>query len=140
MLDNHHQLHIYLGGHAHRPLHLEALLLGTPDQISAHCKIATDSRQRNRTFQQYPIQIGTMAQNSVLNKSQSIILQRSSSSPKVKNDKDRNTHVLTLLKRLDIAAGEGDADAVNGHLRLNWSFATVFECLQVLKGEKKVNF
>lgn len=37
----------------------------------------------------------------------------------------------TFFKRLDIAAGEGDPDAVNGHLRLDGSFASVFECLQV---------
>ena len=28
----------HLGGHAHRALHLEALVLGTLDQVSAHCR------------------------------------------------------------------------------------------------------
>lgn len=39
--------------------------------------------------------------------------------------------LLTLLQRLDVAAGEGDADAVDGDLGLHRSLASVFESLQV---------
>lgn len=37
--------------------------------------------------------------------------------------------LLTLLQRFDIAAGEGDADAVDGDLCLNRCLASVLESL-----------
>ena len=40
---------------------------------------------------------------------------------------------LTLLQRFDIAAGKGDADAVNGDLGLNRCLASVLESLHVRK-------
>lgn len=36
---------------------------------------------------------------------------------------------LTLFQRFDVAAGEGDADAVNGDLSLNRCLASVLESL-----------
>ena len=34
-------------------------------------------------------------------------------------------NLSTFLQRFDVAAGEGDADAVNGHLSLNGCLASV---------------
>lgn len=52
---------------------------------------------------------------------------------------------FTLLQRLDVAAGEGDADAVDGDLGLNRCLASVLECLHEWKNktftqEKGKNF
>lgn len=41
--------------------------------------------------------------------------------------------LLTLLQRFDIAAGEGDADAVNGNLSLNRCLTSVLESLHMKK-------
>lgn len=41
--------------------------------------------------------------------------------------------LLTLLQRFDIAAGEGDADAVDGDLGLNRCLASVLESLNKRK-------
>lgn len=41
--------------------------------------------------------------------------------------------LLTLLQRFDVAAGEGDADAVNGDLSLNRCLTSVLESLHVWK-------
>lgn len=46
--------------------------------------------------------------------------------------------VLTLLQRFDVAAGEGDADAVDGDLGLNRCLAGVLESLHEW-GKKKNN-
>lgn len=40
---------------------------------------------------------------------------------------------VTFLQRFDIAAGEGDANAVNGHLSINRCLASVLKSLQVWK-------
>lgn len=37
--------------------------------------------------------------------------------------------LLTLFQRFDVAASEGDADAVNGDLSLNRCLTSVLECL-----------
>lgn len=42
---------------------------------------------------------------------------------------DYSELLLTLLQRFDIAAGEGDADAVDGDLGLNRCLASVLESL-----------
>ena len=34
-------------------------------------------------------------------------------------------NLITFLQRFDVAAGEGDADAVNGHLSLDGCLASV---------------
>ncbi len=41
--------------------------------------------------------------------------------------------LLTLLQRFDVAAGEGDADAVNGNLCLNRCLTSVLESLYAWK-------
>ena len=38
----------YLGGHADGALHLEALLLGAPDQVAAHCSKLSNRRSQRR--------------------------------------------------------------------------------------------
>lgn len=41
--------------------------------------------------------------------------------------------LLTLLQRFDIAAGEGDTDAVDGNLSLNRCLTSVLESLHMRK-------
>lgn len=46
-------------------------------------------------------------------------------------------NLLTLLKGFDVAAGEGDADAVNGDLSLNRCLTSVLESLHVWNNPSK---
>lgn len=45
-------------------------------------------------------------------------------------------NVFTLLQRLDVTTGQSDPNAVNGHLGLHGSLASILVCLQFNKQTK----
>lgn len=118
----------HLCWHADRSLHLQVLLFSPSDEVSTDCGLRSTADTQSHhicpaSVTRLQLRIAYTVTRICLSKfcPHSLGLWFTPPPPKA----------LTLLQRLDIAAGEGDADAVNGHLGLHRCLTGVFKSLHV---------
>lgn len=117
-----------LCGHADRSLHLQVLIFSPSDQVGAHCGLrdSADAHARHRSP-------SPPCERRWLRIAYRVTRERSvSMCPHSSGLVQNQLHLgsLTLLQGLHVAAGQRDADAVDGDLGLHGGLAGVFESLR----------
>lgn len=127
----------YLGWHADWPLHLQVLLLSPTDQVSTDWGKNKDKKTDqkpptnsvNTTYSELLLRIAYTSRQGASHRIFILIAQGFDSGC------DHFSELFfTLFQRFDVAAGEGDANAVDGDLGLNGCLASVLKSLH--DGEK----